>query len=112
MNNLEQTEEFALLQSLFVLLQLLEKRILLGLGLGPGSLLGLGGLGTALGLGGALLGIFKGELDGRSGTQTNGRQDTQDHISSPKVEEHMVTMSPSWTNPVRAALPLAATVST
>ena len=88
MNNLEQTEEFALLQSLFVLLQLLEKRILLGLGLGPGGLLGLGGLGTALGLGGALLGILKNELDGRSGTQTNGRQDTAQ--PGPAAGPHLV----------------------
>ena len=88
MNNLEQTEEFALLQSLFVLLQLLEKRVLLGLGLGPGGLLGLGGLGAALGLGGPLLGIFKDELDGRSGPEADGRQDPAE--PGPAAGPHLV----------------------
>ena len=34
------------------------------------------------------------------------------HISLPKVALHMVTISPSFTNPLRAALPLGAKVST
>lgn len=88
MNELEQTKELALLQSLFVLLQFLQKRILLGLGVDPGGLLGLGGLGAALGLGGSLLGILDDELDGRSGTQTNGRQDAAE--SSTAAGPHLV----------------------
>ena len=85
---LKQTEELALLQPLLVLLQLLEEGVLLGLGLGPGRLLGLGGLGAALGLGGALLGVLEDQLDGRPGAEADGRQDAGE--AGPAAGPHLV----------------------
>ena len=86
---LKQAQELALLQPRLVLLQFLQQRILLGLRLEPGGLLGLDGPGGPLGLDVALLGVLQGQLDGRSGAEADGRQDAAE--TGPAARPHLVT---------------------